>query len=46
MTSCRADDQAPFSAVWSIDEMNNTCFIVGDKNGLRLGSCCQSRPAA
>ena len=21
MTSCRADDQAPFSAAWSIDEM-------------------------
>ena len=26
-----------FPPPWTIEEMNDACFIVRDKNGLRLG---------
>ena len=37
MTSSRANEQAPLPAAGTIEEMNDACFIVRDKNGQQLG---------
>ena len=37
--------QRRFPPPWTIDEMNNACFIVRDKNGQQLGYFyCEEEP--